>query len=411
MTARTLSQSNLGNDSIPPMRICFVSPQLPSGAYGRRGFSFLKQLSESGHEVTLHCLRDPGPVGNAESALAGMGIRVRSVPLARPTRWWNCLSGWFGKEPLRILHCASDALQAQLLKDLRANPPDVLHVDRFRMAPYALAAREVYDGPVGIDFPDALSLYYARAIRHPVSRLKGWIDRRENRVIPPWERKLLANDFHHVVCSEVDRQALLKHGVEASIHVLPHTVDTDDFRPRARGDGRVRGVFTGTLYYLPNMDALLWYRQEIQPLLDFDLPIDVVGFGATRELDEVRRDSRYHFSGYVERMSEYLFAEDIYLCPLRIAAGVRNKLLEAFAAGMAVVSTSIGQEGIECRHGEHLLVADTAEAFARAVRRLADDPEERARLGRNARELACRVYSPQTFARNVDTLYREAAMA
>ncbi|MCG3200046.1 MAG: hypothetical protein GHCLOJNM_04575 [bacterium] len=390
------------------MRVCFVSPQVPSGAYGRRGFSFLKQLSESGHEVTLHCIRDPGPVRDAEEALEALGIRVRSVVLPRVKRWRRCLAGWFGEEPLRILHCASGTLEAQLLEDLRGNPPEVLHVDRFRMAPYAIAARQVYSGPVIVDFPDALSLYYERAIRHPVGRLKGWIDRREHRLIPPWEANLLATGFHHVVCSEVDRQALLKHGVESSIHVLPHTVDTDDFQPRARGDGSVRGVFTGTLYYLPNMDALLWYREEIQPLLGFELPIEVVGFGATRELDEVRRDARYHFTGYVERMSDHLFEEDIYLCPLRIAAGVRNKLLEAFAAGMAVVSTSIGHEGIECRHGEHLLVADTAEEFARAVRRLAEDPSERARLGRNARELACRVYSPRTFAGNVEALYQES---
>jgi len=334
-----------------------------------------------------------------------MGIDVRPVAIARPLRWANCLKGWFGNTPLRILHCQSGALLSQFLNDLRHGGYDRLHIDRFRMAPYAIQARDFFDGPVMIDLPDALSLYYERAVQNPRNRFKAIVDRRESKTIPLYEKELLGRDFACVVCSEVDREHLLRTVNTARIEVIPHMVDTVEFSPRRRGDGETHLTFTGTLYYLPNIDGLLWFHDEVMPYLK-EVPVrtTVVGFGATSELDRIKENKSFLFTGYVKNMAEFLFEEDIYLCPIRIAAGVRNKLLEAFSAGMATISTTMGYEGIPCQPGEHLLVADTAQEFANAIRHLLRNPDEKARLGRNARELVQKRYSPEAFGRNVDDL-------
>ena len=336
-----------------------------------------------------------------------MGIDVRSVGIPRALRWGNCLLGWFGPTPLRILHCRSGALLSQFLNDLRTGGYDWLHVDRFRMAPYAINARAFFQSPITIDLPDALSLYYERAVQNPRNRFKAIVDRRESKTIPLYEKELLGRDFTCVVCSEVDREHLLQTMDTARIEVIPHRVDTGEFSPRRRGDGETHLTFTGTLYYLPNIDGLLWFHDEVMPYLKA-VPVrtTVVGFGATSELDRIKEDRSFLFTGYVKNMAESLFEEDIYLCPIRIAAGVRNKLLEAFSAGMATVSTSMGYEGIPCKPGEHLLVADTARDFADAVRYLVHNPEEKARLGRNARVLVEEKYSAEAFGMNLDTLFR-----
>ncbi len=387
------------------MRICCLSPQIPSGAYGRRGYSFLFHLASEGHKITLHCIQDPGPVTHAEEDLRALGIEVRPVSVPRPVRWGNCLMGWFGSTPLRILHCRSQNLLEQFLNDLRTGGYDHLHVDRFRMAPYAMKAREFFQGPVTIDLPDALSLYYERAVQNPRNRFKAIVDQRESKTIPLYERELLTRDFCCVVCSEVDRDHLLHMAGSGHIEVIPHTVDTGEFHPRRRGDKETRLTFTGTLYYLPNIDGLLWFRDEVMPYLSgLKIETTVIGFGATSELSEIKEDKRFQFTGYVKNMAEFLFVDDIYLCPIRIAAGVRNKLLEAFAAGMATVSTTMGYEGIPCKPNEHLLVADNAKDFAEAVQYLIQNPEEKARLGRNARDLVLQRYSTAAFGRGINRL-------
>jgi len=389
------------------MRVCFVSPQIPSGAYGRRGYSFLRVLAESNHEITLHCLEDSGPCPDARAELAELGIDIRPATASKVARWSSCLVGLLGPTPLRVLHCESKQLHRNLVDDLSSSEYDVLHFDRFRTAPYAQEARSFFSGPIVIDFPDCLSLYYERALENPRRGFLGWVDRREARVIPPYENQLLRAGYHYLVCSDVDRSRLLDVGPEAKIEVIPHRIDTVEFAPRDSDEPREpRLVFTGTLYYLPNIDALQWLQREIIPLVRscFD-PIDVIGFGATRELDSVQTDTRFDFRGYVENMADHLFQNDIYLCPLRIGAGLRNKLLEAFASGMAVISTTLGYEGINCKPGYHLLVADTPEEFVAAIDRLLEDGEERQRLGQNARDLVCSEYSQEAFASNVERYY------
>jgi glycosyltransferase involved in cell wall biosynthesis len=254
-------------------------------------------------------------------------------------------------------------------------------------------------------------MYYERAIQNPRHWAKAWIDRREHRVIPAYERKVLEWDLENIVCSEVDRARLLSHRPEARIHVIPNMVDVEEFHPRKRTDStEPRLLFTGTLYYLPNIDGLLWLQREVMPLLKNPVPrVKVLGFGATSELDPVKNDPQFQFEGYVENMAEHLDQGDLYLCPLRVGAGVRFKLLEAFSAGMATISTTLGYEGIPCTPGEHLLVADTPEEFAEAIARLLADPLERERIGNNAREFVLERYSVEAAGRALEAVYSQAA--
>ncbi len=391
----------------PKMRICFVSPLVPSVAYGHRPYSFLTELSRLGHEVTLVCLNDPGPVPDAASKLETLGIEVRSHTLSRPKRWANCLFGLFSSTPLRVLHCKSRSFERYLRQLLEQQEFDVLHFDRFRLASYGMKIMTEFQGPVVIDFPDSLSLYYRRAVDNPRHFLKKWIDRRENRVTPDFEKRVLQSGMTTIVCSELDRDCLFDHSPDACIEVIPNMVDIDEFTPRSKESEEVMGVFTGTLYYLPNIDGLLWLKDEVLPLLDgIDFPTQVIGYGATSELESLENDSRIDMVGYVENMADHLYLEDIYLCPLRVGAGIRFKLLEAFSAGMATISTTLGYEGIPCTPGEHLLVADTPADFASAILYLVDHPEEKKRLGENAREFVRERYSVEATGLQLVDLYQ-----
>jgi glycosyltransferase involved in cell wall biosynthesis len=113
-------------------------------------------------------------------------------------------------------------------------------------------------------------------------------------------------------------------------------------------------------------------------------------------------------TGTVPDLRGYLWRAAVYVCPLRIGVGIKNRLLEAMAAGCPIVSTSVGVEGMDVADGEHVLVADSPEAIASAVLRLLADRPLARRLGDAARERAVSRYSWETMAQRIEDLYTEA---
>jgi glycosyltransferase involved in cell wall biosynthesis len=179
------------------------------------------------------------------------------------------------------------------------------------------------------------------------------------------------------------------------VAVVPNAVDLDYFTPS--GDDIVPGsiLFTGLLSYRPNLDAILFFLDEVLPLVRARCPeavLTVVGHGEHRDLERIRRPGVV-VTGRVPDVRPYLDAAAVVAVPLRMGGGTRLKVVEAMAMGKAIVSTSLGCEGINVRDGEHLVVADTPAVLAEAIAALLLDGTRGAELGRRARQLAEEQYS------------------
>lgn len=172
----------------------------------------------------------------------------------------------------------------------------------------------------------------------------------------------------------------------------------------APSDARRGSVFVGNFQHAPNVEAVEFLCREVLPRLDpaclAKHPVYIVGSGIT---DHVRRCADgvagVRMVGWVPQLAPYLRCARAALVPLRHGAGVKGKLIEAMAAGTPVVSTSIGVEGLDVRDGEHVLVADSADAFADALQRLLTDDALSARLAASARALVEARYSQTTSRR------------
>jgi glycosyltransferase involved in cell wall biosynthesis len=149
-------------------------------------------------------------------------------------------------------------------------------------------------------------------------------------------------------------------------------------------------VFSGNLEYHPNISAVSHFHQRIWPLIRKEWP-DVKWRLVGKNHEAMRRrlsgDSRIHVTGPVENAIDALAPCQVAIAPILSGSGTRIKIIEAWAAGLPVVSTSLGAEGLPGRHGEHLLLADTPGKFALAVSSLLRSEELRERLGRNGRAL------------------------
>jgi sugar transferase (PEP-CTERM/EpsH1 system associated) len=189
--------------------------------------------------------------------------------------------------------------------------------------------------------------------------------------------------------------------VRRQYHVVPTGVDTDYFRPRpADGDDRAepgvpRLVFTGSMDWLPNEDGMLYFCREVLPYIRRvapDVRLSIVGRAPTPAVRRLAEDSRIEVTGRVDDVRPHVAGADVYIVPLRIGGGTRLKIFEAMAMGKAVVSTTVGAEGLPISHGRDILIADQPERFAAAVVRLLRDAEERGRLETAARQLVVERY-------------------
>jgi glycosyltransferase involved in cell wall biosynthesis len=166
--------------------------------------------------------------------------------------------------------------------------------------------------------------------------------------------------------------------------------------------------------YRPNIDAMLWFAGEVLPLIQRQAPtvqLQIVGMNPHARLQRLQANAAIQITGAVPDVRPYLHAADVYVIPMRVGGGTRFKALEAMAAGKAIVSTTLGVEGIGTSHAQELLIGDTPAEFAAAVLRLHADRAAGAplaqHLGRQARAFVAAHYTWDQIVPTVETLYAE----
>lgn len=213
----------------------------------------------------------------------------------------------------------------------------------------------------------------------------------EARKMASYERDALRK-FHHVIAvSEHDRQQMLAMDPSCSISVVPTGVDTEKYTlaPPAKADPP-RIVFLGSMDWEPNIDAVTYFCREIFPRVRAQMPaamFQIVGRNPHASVRQLATDA-VQVTGSVPSVTEFLNNATVVVVPLRIGGGTRLKIFEAMATGKAVISTSIGAEGLDVQSGRDLILADDAEAFAEATVRLLSDSALRRQYEQAAARLA-----------------------
>jgi glycosyltransferase involved in cell wall biosynthesis len=213
------------------------------------------------------------------------------------------------------------------------------------------------------------------------------------------------------LCSGADQRRLLEEIPGARTLVIPNAADVEYYQPRATDpalDARTV-VFFGHLSYFPNVDGVTYFVREIWPRVTEVHPearLKIIGGDAPRSLMDLARPG-IELTGFVPDLRPHLAAATAVVVPLRLGGGTRLKIVEAMAMGKAIVSTTLGVEGIEAVPGRDLLVEDQPLAFADAVNRLLDERSFAVRLGQSARQLAVRRYAWSVAARALESFYHE----
>jgi len=289
---------------------------------------------------------------------------------------------------------------------------DVVHVFRLSMMPYARPFLNVPSGtPEGhLDLDDIESETHRRIAalcRLNKDGLRAAYYETEARRYEALEKEVLRAFDRVYVCSEGDKARL--HGDHGSeLCVLPNAVRLPGAAPCDANEGVFTLLFVGTLGYYPNEDAVQYFGSEILPhlrrLTRSDFVVNVVGRGAGPRLRQLAVDYGMRLVGEVSDVAPWYQNSDVVVVPVRAGGGTRIKVLEAFSHRRAVVSTSIGMEGVDAVDGVHVLLADTPEAFAERCVRLMADRVLRERLAENAFSLFRHCYSAEAIKRTIASL-------
>ncbi len=415
------------------MRILFLTPQSPYPPHkgtSTRNFNLIKNVATR-HEVHLLTFVEPDAPGTQRIGEASAGltpeaeaelrrfcatVRVVPVPPRRSVRQ-RLRSAVTTLMPDLALRLASPEMAAALPEMLRGSSFDLVQVEGLEMAPHWLAAASASGAafpPVLLDSHNCEYVLQRRAFTNDLPQPRKWAGATYSllqwRKLCRYEGRACRDAAGVLAVSENDRAALSAIAPHRPMAVVPNGIDTDYFRPSNLPRAPAEMVFTGTMDFRPNVDAVLWFCRQVFPLVRARVPearFYVVGQRPKPEVQALAEQPGVVVTGAVEDVRPYLWSASLCVVPLRVGGGTRFKILEAMACGTPVVSTTLGAEGITLTPGEHALLADAPAELAGAIISGLGERERTAAMAERGRALATAHYEWRVLAGRLLSFYQE----
>jgi glycosyltransferase involved in cell wall biosynthesis len=400
------------------MRILFVTqivPYPPHGGVLQRGYNLLRELGRA-HEVHLLAFHHPDelPPGEAvERSRAELGRFCSAVEYfelwpkkSAAHRILGLGMAALHPEPFSVLAQRNQALSRRIAELCNGGPrPDIVHLDTIGLVPFA---RHCAGVPTVLAHHNIESQLMHRRAEHERGAPQRFYVELQARRLRRYEARECGRFPLNITVSAADAALLGQICPGVRTVVIPNGVDTDYFQPRW-GNETPALIFTGGMNMFANRDAMEWFLEAVWPIIKARVPgVRFYAVGqrpSPRVLEVAARDEAVEAPGHVPDVRPWVEKAAIYVVPMRVGGGTRLKVVDAMAQGKAIVSTSLGAEGIEGEDGVHFVLADDAEAFAGRVIELLGQPAERRRLGEAARARAESHYAWRTLGDRLGDAY------
>jgi glycosyltransferase involved in cell wall biosynthesis len=394
---------------------CFPYP--PHGGVTNRTYNILRQLQKEFDITLLGFSRlnhqpDARAWQTAWQALAQWLPEVRPpVPIpaehSTPRRLWNHMKSMASGRAYTFYEYWSTEFQGQLREILSRREPDLIHIDSLDLYRWLK------------ELPPVLKVCTHHSIESELLRLRA--QRVKSRVIARYmrhqadlvertERELCPQFSANVMMSDLDAARLRILSPGARTIVAPNGVDTAYFSlPTSLSPVPGRVVFLGPTYMFPNRDAVDYFLREVWSLIravEKSASFHLIGRSSPSDCRRYHSQPGVTCLGYVADVRPHIAEATCSVVPIRVGGGTRLKILDCWAMGKAVVSTSIGCEGLQAIDGKNILIRDTPETFAAAVLEVLSDSELRSQLEVNGRKTAEEVYSWDIVGRDLRAAYQ-----
>ncbi len=392
------------------MQILLLSPRQcwpPVSGAKLREFYLARALGENA-SLTHISFNEPG-----QSAPSGSDLpfcdQILSLP--RPALYTpgKIVRGLLGRWPLPVVNYQSTDMMS-LIQDVTArNRFDIIHFESIHMAAYAPALRKHTDALFVYDWHNIESELMFRYGANTPSIVRKLYARLTGARLSGLERQILRDGSAHVVCSAREQINLHQISPTARLAIVENGVDAQSFTAvdNHAGDPH-RIIFVGSMNYHANIEAARYFVHKVWPDLRSGHPhwrLTLVGSSPAPGVLELQHQAGVEVTGTVPDVRPYYENALASVVPLQTGGGTRLKILEAMAAGVPVISTAIGAEGLAVTSGENILISDSDSAWATHLASLADSPDLRARLAGNGRELIRTRYDWQVLGQALYQVY------
>ncbi len=378
------------------MKILVVAPRFPFPLdKGDRltVYHLLKYFSER-HEVSLVSFLETDQDAAWVDKVTPFCDHIELVPLRKSKAYFNCLTGLFSHTPLQLRYYADPAMHQAVRRAIHKLQPDLLYAHLIRMGQYT-EPYHAYTRVTALNV--SMTLNHRRLVEHSRSQLSKLFHALEYHKLRSFEGQFASLFDQVLLISKYDFNAIEQRTPLNDVFFSPHGVDYDYFHAEESRYAEPNTlILTGNMNYTPNVDAALHFYQDILPLVRdrvVNAKLSIVGADPTPEVKALAHDPCVQVTGRVPDLRPYMNQSQIAIAPIRIGAGLQNKVLEGMSMGLPLVVTPIANEGIQAVHQEHLLIADSAQDFADQLVRLLNDPTLRMRLGEAARNFIVHNWS------------------
>jgi polysaccharide biosynthesis protein PslH len=387
----------------------------PPNIGGRlRSYHILSELSQR-HRLTVLTTHAPGEDPDALQRELPHCERVISFPHAAPkaesARFAGAMArSWFSSLPVDLLKWRVPELRAEVERMLETGNVDLCIADFLHASANVPSRSSV---PIILFAHNVESMIWRRLAANETRLWRRLLLEIEWRKVRRSERDACTRSQLVIAVSPVDASSLAENAPGARTRSIPTGVHTGYFSANGTPEAPAHLVFSGAMDWYPNEDAMLYFFDEILPLIRHEIPgvtMTVVGRNPSGRFRAAGEAAGVRITGTVDDVRPFIDEGTVYVVPLRVGGGTRLKIFEALSMGKAVVSTAIGAEGLPLVDGEHFVCADAPKEFSRAVVSLLRDPNGRRSLGKAGRQLVQDHYSWSSVARDFEVKCEEAML-
>lgn len=388
------------------MRILFLAQRVPFPPNRGDKITTYHEIAHLAreHEVSVACFADGQEDLANVGGLASLTQTIEAVPLAPMAARLRALLALASKTPLTVAYFNDPELHRRVRALARSQRFDAVIVYSSSMAQFVESLTDV---PRIMQFADLDSLkwqHYSESLRFP----RSWLYRLEARRLLAYERHIATTFDHSLLCTPREVRDFHRLIPDAPVSCVGNGVDLEYFQPMTAVKKKPNSlIFTGVMDYFPNVDAVLWFCQEVFPRLRQQVPdvtFTICGSKPQKEVQALANLPGVIVTGRVPDVRPYLAEARVCVIPLRIARGIQNKLLEAMAMGLPTVATTAAYDGIDAVRDADLLVADEPDLFAAQVARLLLDETLGQKMGQAARAAVEKNYRWEVHLAQLDAV-------